>query len=181
MSTFIQINEATGFTNGELFGTPDEVREYFKVANLKKKGFNPIDQKFLDDCAREVIVHGWHMEPFRATVLEKGTRVSFGGALDEIWHYLQGFRSSDACMVIRQSVRAESGAPGQKPGDRLYSGTVRQVMEWIEDAVKQENVEPWTGPGKPTLASVHPWNGLAPSKSESPPASPLHVPTARSA
>lgn len=137
MATFAQIDEATGFARGEPFTTPDEVRGFFTVANLAKRGYLEHDQCTLDEYAHDVVTHGWHMAPFSAVVVD-GVRVSFGGTLAEIWHWLQGFRSTAACTLVRQTASPTLVNAEHRPGAKLSSGTVRQVMDWIDTAVKVE-------------------------------------------
>ena len=143
MLSFTQINEATGFAEGDLFGTPAEVREYFSAANLRKRGFAPTDQKTLDDYAREVIGHGWHMAPFSVTVLEGGTPVSFGSTLAEIWHWLEGFKSSEPCTLTPQSSCVTAISAVCALEGRACSGTVRQVMDWIEEILEEGKAVDW--------------------------------------
>jgi hypothetical protein len=66
--TFQEINDTTGFANGEKFESPDEVRGYFTRQNLRDMvgGFyndeNPIPtQETLDAMAETVIENRWHM------------------------------------------------------------------------------------------------------------------------
>lgn len=75
--TFDQINDATGFANGEKFSSPAEVRDYFTVDNIREmfggvvvEGERPegegdgciyITQGELDEMAETVIERGWWM------------------------------------------------------------------------------------------------------------------------
>src|SRR5690606_9403293 len=57
-----RIHDATGFDNGDLFRSAEEVREYFTVANITEMfGSCPYTQDELNEMADEVIAHRWHM------------------------------------------------------------------------------------------------------------------------
>jgi hypothetical protein len=63
--TMTEINDATGFANGEKFDSAEEVREYFTVAAMREM-FNGDQSELptqceLDEMAEHVIVNGWHM------------------------------------------------------------------------------------------------------------------------
>lgn len=63
---FNEINDKTGFANGELFKSKTEIREYFKIKNIKLMFGNcPYSQFELDDMADIVIENEWHCEIFR--------------------------------------------------------------------------------------------------------------------
>lgn len=57
-----QINDASGFDNGEQFGSPEEVRNYFTIDNLVNL-FNepcPFSQEQLNEMAEIVILNEWN-------------------------------------------------------------------------------------------------------------------------
>lgn len=57
------VHEATGFDNGDLFESEQQVREYFTVANIGSMfGECPYTQAELDEMAEAVIRNGWHMK-----------------------------------------------------------------------------------------------------------------------
>lgn len=64
MYGFDEINDATGFANGNRFLNADEVRAYFTVeAQQRMFPGDEIDsQEVLDAMAFEVIENHWHME-----------------------------------------------------------------------------------------------------------------------
>lgn len=56
------IHDATGFDNGNLFTSEEQVREYFSVANIEAMFDScPYTQAELDEMAEAVIAHRWHM------------------------------------------------------------------------------------------------------------------------
>ncbi|PZN07216.1 MAG: hypothetical protein DIU69_12020 [Bacillota bacterium] len=56
------IHDTTGFDNGDLFRSAQEVRDYFTVANIEAMfGECPYTQEELDEMAEAVIAHRWHM------------------------------------------------------------------------------------------------------------------------
>lgn len=60
--TRAEIHDATGFDNGDLFRSEQEVRDYFTVANITEMfGECPYTQDELNEMADEVITHRWHM------------------------------------------------------------------------------------------------------------------------
>ena len=64
--TQTEINDRTGFANGELFSSDDEVREYFQ-RELLCECLDHMDsaipnQAELDDMAEAVITNHWHMD-----------------------------------------------------------------------------------------------------------------------
>lgn len=80
MYTFSEINDATGFANGDLFASEAQVREYFTLPNMRDmfgsdwtlaygsdydcyQGMDEdqILQAMLERMAETVIAHGWHM------------------------------------------------------------------------------------------------------------------------
>lgn len=62
--TFGQINEQTGFANGDKFANEQEVRDYFTPdAQIGCFADDAItDEEVLIDMANQVIANGWHME-----------------------------------------------------------------------------------------------------------------------
>jgi len=66
------ISETTGFDNGELFTSEEQVREYFTLTNIQAclgthidevcgdEDGNPLTQEKLDEWADEVIDNHWH-------------------------------------------------------------------------------------------------------------------------
>ncbi len=68
MLTFDDINDKTGFANGEKFESEQEVREYFTVESMASMFSGNLadypgltDQNLLDQMAGAVIENGWHM------------------------------------------------------------------------------------------------------------------------
>jgi len=63
MTTFSEINDRTGFANGETFDDADAVREYFSPdAQRSMFGDDAVtDADVLTEWADEVIAHGWHV------------------------------------------------------------------------------------------------------------------------
>jgi hypothetical protein len=78
--TFGEINDATGFANGDMFESAEQVREYFTLENMRDMSdadwtleYDPefdcyqgmtedeILQSMLDDMAYLVITNNWHM------------------------------------------------------------------------------------------------------------------------
>lgn len=61
--TLSEINDATGFANGDTFDSSAEVRAYFTVENQRAMfpGDDPDSQEVLDEMAAEVIRNHWHM------------------------------------------------------------------------------------------------------------------------
>ena len=61
--TFDDINDATGFAQGEPFTSIDQVLDYFTVANMIHMfGPGEYNQKQLDQFLCEVLGHGWHCQ-----------------------------------------------------------------------------------------------------------------------
>ena len=64
--TFDQINDMTGFANGDMFGDEKEVRNYFSLTSMRLMSFPwvecPYTKEQLDEMADEVIANHWHME-----------------------------------------------------------------------------------------------------------------------
>lgn len=62
--TFTEINDMTGFANGEIFETADDVRAYF-TAEAQVQAFGHGEAitcaQRLSEMAETVIAHGWHM------------------------------------------------------------------------------------------------------------------------
>lgn len=61
--TFSEINDATGFANGDEFTSEQQVRDYFKVANMSEMfGLEQrmTDQGDLDAMPEAVITNRWH-------------------------------------------------------------------------------------------------------------------------
>jgi hypothetical protein len=72
--TFGQINDATGFANGDQFTSEAQVREYFTVENMRLmfSGECPQTQDDLDAMADAVVENRWHMvEASRRGVIGK--------------------------------------------------------------------------------------------------------------
>jgi len=60
--TWAEIHYATGFDNGDLFTSAEQVREYFTVENIQAMfGECSYTQAELDEMAEAVISHRWHM------------------------------------------------------------------------------------------------------------------------
>jgi hypothetical protein len=62
-SDFDEINDSTGFANGDRFESEKQVREYFTVANMRGMfgpGQSQEDQATLDRYADVVIEQKWH-------------------------------------------------------------------------------------------------------------------------
>src|SRR5690606_26358408 len=123
--TRAEIHYATGFDNGDLFRSAEEVREYFTVANITEMfGSCPYTQAELNEMADEVIAHRWHMaipvDEYRTVYTDV-----FGAQLEAIqlpWSVVRsilgrehrGTAEDDAVLIERL---LESGAP-----------------EWVRDA-----------------------------------------------
>jgi len=61
--TFSEIDDKTGFAQGEPFSSADQVRVYFSPAEQRAM-FNDdaiTDTRALKEMAETVIRHGWHM------------------------------------------------------------------------------------------------------------------------
>lgn len=74
--TFEQINEITGFANGDKFTSDDQVRRYFQIDEMRgmfggawhnddeqgddESGVH-VSQATLDEMAQQVIDNRWHM------------------------------------------------------------------------------------------------------------------------
>lgn len=61
--SFDEINDLTGFANGDKFESEQEVRDYFQLGELKSmtSGIGPgVDQETLDRYADVVIDEKWH-------------------------------------------------------------------------------------------------------------------------
>ena len=63
MTTFSEINDHTGFANGDKFTSAEQVREYFTVENMRAMfpGDPFWDQETYDKWAELVITNRWHM------------------------------------------------------------------------------------------------------------------------
>ncbi|KKK45928.1 hypothetical protein LCGC14_0999830 [marine sediment metagenome] len=64
---FYEINDITGFANGDLFENDIDVRKYFTIENMKSMfsdGFdeNKITQEELEQMAETVIKNRWHIK-----------------------------------------------------------------------------------------------------------------------
>jgi len=63
--TETEIDEATGYANGDLWGNEEEIREYFNLRVMREISNDPEDYPYsqddLDHMADIVIEHGWHM------------------------------------------------------------------------------------------------------------------------
>ena len=121
----VEIHCATGFDNGDLFRSEEQVRAYFTVENLRSMfGSCPYTQEQLDEMAEEVIRHRWHMvlpvEKYRTVYTD-----IFGVQLEAIqipWDVVRnilgrehrGTSEDDASLI---EYLLESGAP-----------------EWVRDA-----------------------------------------------
>jgi hypothetical protein len=61
---FDELNDATGFANGDLFKSETEVRGYFTVGTMVSSfpsyAENPPNQETLDEYAEAVISNRWH-------------------------------------------------------------------------------------------------------------------------
>ncbi len=63
--TFDEINEKTGFADGDLFSNADEVRKFFTLQNLiSLRGECTLTTMQLQAMASEVIANRWHMVEF---------------------------------------------------------------------------------------------------------------------
>lgn len=65
---FDRINGATGYANGDMFATAEEVRAYF-TAEAQRDMFGAdavTDPDLLAEWAETVIANGWHMKPAAA-------------------------------------------------------------------------------------------------------------------
>ena len=63
MKTFTEINDSTGFANGDKFASADEVRAYFTVENMESMfGCVECTVDGLNEMADQVIAHGWHCD-----------------------------------------------------------------------------------------------------------------------
>lgn len=61
--TFDEVNDATGFAQGELFTSIDQVLDYFTVANMIHMfGPGEYDEKQLDRFSRMVLGYRWHCQ-----------------------------------------------------------------------------------------------------------------------
>jgi hypothetical protein len=62
--TLEAISDATAFDAGERFTSPEQVREYFTVAEQRAmfSGECAFSQDALDEMAAAVIDNGWHMD-----------------------------------------------------------------------------------------------------------------------
>lgn len=61
--SFDEINDVTGFANGDQFTSPEQVRGYFTVENMQFMGLGGepmVDQDTLDAWAELVIEHRLH-------------------------------------------------------------------------------------------------------------------------
>lgn len=60
--TFDDINDVTGFANGDKFTSEEHVREYFTQDNLRNmfSGECRVSQSELEGMADAVIEHRWH-------------------------------------------------------------------------------------------------------------------------
>jgi uncharacterized lipoprotein YajG len=60
--TFTEINDTTGFANGDKFTSDEQVREYFTTENMRGMldGENTNTQDELNDMAETVIANRWH-------------------------------------------------------------------------------------------------------------------------
>lgn len=66
---FETINAATGFANGDEFHSVGQVRDYFRVSNMREMfGGSAADQGTLDEMAQAVIDNGWHCSPMPGAV-----------------------------------------------------------------------------------------------------------------
>jgi predicted DNA-binding transcriptional regulator AlpA len=93
--TFDEINDATGFANGDMFESAEEVRAYFTRENMRDMSdaewtlaFDPefdcyqgmtedqILQSMLDDMAEMVITSGWHIKPVLLGISEIAEEVN---------------------------------------------------------------------------------------------------------
>lgn len=59
---FDQINDATGFANGETFASEQDVRDYFTVENITEMFGQSPEQSVLAKMANIVIANEWHCE-----------------------------------------------------------------------------------------------------------------------
>lgn len=64
MNTFDQINDATGFANGDKWMTDEQIYDYFTTENMRRmfRDQATLTQDELDEMAEAVIENRWHME-----------------------------------------------------------------------------------------------------------------------
>jgi len=64
MKTFDQINDATGFANGDKWMTDEQIYDYFTTENMRRMFCDQatLTQDELDEMAEAVIENRWHME-----------------------------------------------------------------------------------------------------------------------
>jgi hypothetical protein len=64
MKTFDQINDATGFANGDKWMTDEQIYGYFTTENMRRmfRDQATLTQDELDEMAEVVIENRWHME-----------------------------------------------------------------------------------------------------------------------
>ena len=70
---FDQINDQTGFANGDTFASEQDVREYFTVANITDMFGDSPEQSVLTKMANIVIANEWHCEFVTAKWLQDQT------------------------------------------------------------------------------------------------------------
>jgi len=58
------IDEQTGFAQGEMFTSPEQVRAYFTVENMTAMfgSHHEATPEVMDEMAEAVLREGWHME-----------------------------------------------------------------------------------------------------------------------
>ena len=82
MMTFDQINDATGFANGDKWLTDEQIYDYFTVENIQRMFGDEATytQDELDEMAQRVIENRWHMTESPAVSVLVGHPSSIAGA-----------------------------------------------------------------------------------------------------
>lgn len=109
------IHEATGFDNGDLFTSEEQVRQYFTVQNITDMfGECPYTQDELDEMAEAVIANRWHMAEAEYCHI-----CSENGMETKATRYALGMHLCDECAREYESYL--------RPGERLEDMTKEEI------------------------------------------------------
>ena len=118
-AAFFEINDRTGFANGDKFEDADAVRAYFQ-ADAQRGMFGDgcvTDQDLLDEWAELVIENRWHMAetPRVAVDLAKITQMTDAGWRVELYKNALGSYTAVAWRDADPDTRVETDdfAPGE--------------------------------------------------------------------
>lgn len=140
-----QISDATGFDQGELFETDEQVREYMTVKNLRAMfGTAGVRQRELDRMAAAVIAQRWHYEDEKSPA-QRSARSRTASP----HHHNQGEamswnpRLADRAIFAMDAALRDAYAAGRRDGLQV----AERIAAWLTAA----------GPADKVLPEVRKW------------------------